>query len=409
MSIFDFYNKKHRWKWLLFFTFVAIVSGSVWYTNTIVSKIAREEKKNITLWADAIHRKAELVNYTEKFFIRIQEEERKRVEILALATKRFVEAESNEELTFYSTLIQNNTTIPVIQTNKKREIIGTRNVDFDADTVPVLQGKLLQEFSVYDPVKVDFLGDVNYLYYKESKLYSELRKYLDELVMDFFSETVINSASVPVIITDSLMQHIIAHGNIPLNESNDSAYMQKLLNDMRTQRNPIELELEQSKNYILYKDSLILTQLQFFPVIQLTIIALFILISYLIFSTSRRSEQNQVWAGMAKETAHQLGTPLSSIMAWSELLRIKGETEVATELDKDILRLETIAQRFSKIGSEPTLQEENIIATIYEAIDYLRERTPSRVTYHINIPENQHIIVPLNKPLFEWVIENLCK
>jgi signal transduction histidine kinase len=275
--------------------------------------------------------------------------------------------------------------------------------------VSVLQGKLLQEFSVYDPVKVDFLGDVNYLYYKESKLYSELRKYLDELVMDFFSETVINSASVPVIITDSLMQHIIAHGNIPLNQSNDSAYMQKLLNDMRTQRNPIELELEQSKNYILYKDSLILTQLQFFPVIQLTIIALFILISYLIFSTSRRSEQNQVWAGMAKETAHQLGTPLSSIMAWSELLRLKGETEVATELDKDIHRLETIAQRFSKIGSEPTLQEENIIATIYEAVDYLRERTPSRVTYHINIPENQHIIVPLNKPLFEWVIENLCK
>ncbi len=409
MSIFDFYSKKHRWKWLLFFTFVAIVTISLWYTNTIVSKIARDEKKNVTLWADAINRRAELVNYTEQFFLRIQEEERRRVELLAEATKRAVEAETNEELTFYSNIIQNNKTIPVVQTNRQHKILGARNVEFNPDTVAFLRGELLKEFSVYDPVTVDAGGTINYLYYKESKVYTELRDYLDELIRDFFSETVINSASVPVIITDSSMNKIIAQGNIPYEKTSDSIYMHKMIEDMQSQNTPIELQLEKSTNYIFYKDSLILTKLQLYPIIQLGIIALFIFISYLIFSTSRRSEQNQVWAGMAKETAHQLGTPLSSIMAWSELLRIKGETDVADELDKDVHRLETIAQRFSKIGSEPTLKDENIVHTVSEAVTYLKQRTSSKVTYNINLPEKDHIIVPLNIPLFEWVIENLCK
>lgn len=409
MSIFDFYSKKHRWKWVLFSIFVAIVSISVWYTNSIVSKIARDEKKNITLWADAINRRAELVNYTEQFFLRIQQEERRRVELLAEATKRAVNAETNEELTFYSNIMQNNKTIPVVQTDRNHKILGVRNVDFNVDSVTYLRGDLLEEFNVYEPVKVDAGGTINYLYYKESKVYSELRSYLDELIRDFFSETVINSASVPVIITDSSMSRVIAHGNIPYSLTSDSVYMSEMIMDMRSQNTPIELELEHSTNYILYKDSLILTQLQIYPIIQLGIIALFIFISYLIFSTSRRSEQNQVWAGMAKETAHQLGTPLSSIMAWSELLRLKGEDEVAAELDKDVHRLETIAQRFSKIGSEPTLKEEDIIAAVDNAILYLRGRSSKKVQYHIHLPKERKIFVPLNIPLFEWVIENLCK
>lgn len=409
MSFFDIYGKKHWWKWVLFFTFLVIVSISLWYTNSIVSKIARDEKKNITLWADAINRRAELVNYTEQFFLRMQEEERRRVELLAEATQNSVEAETNRELSFYSKIIQDNKTIPVVQTNRNRKIIGVRNVNFDVDTVKYLRGDLLDEFSVYDPVKVDVGGTINYLYYKESKVYSELRTYLDELVQDFFSETVINSASVPVIITDSSMTKVIAHGNIPYEMTEDSAYMIEMIDDMRSQNTPIELQLEQSTNYILYKDSLILTQLQIYPIVQLGIIALFIFISYLIFSTSRRSEQNQVWAGMAKETAHQLGTPLSSIMAWSELLRLKGEDEISVELDKDVHRLETIAQRFSKIGSEPTLKDEDIIKAIVNAIEYLRGRTSSKVNYHINLPRDKQLLIPLNIPLFEWVIENLCK
>lgn len=409
MSIFDFYNKKHRWKWYLFFIFVAIVTASVWYTNTLVHKIAREEKKNITLWADAIQRRAELVNYTEKFFMRIQGEERRRVETLAEATIRLIEAESNEELTFYTNLISNNKTIPVIQTNRNNQIIGANNVDFDVDTIPILKGSLLKEFSVYEPVTVNSYGNINYLYYKESKVFTELRTYLDELISDFFSEAVINSASVPVIITDSTMQRIIVYGNIPENMASDSAYMQDIIREMQAQNKPLELELEQTTNYIFYKDSLILSQLQIYPVIQLAIIALFIFISYLIFSTSRRSEQNQVWAGLAKETAHQLGTPLSSIMAWSELLQLKGETEIASELDKDIHRLETIAQRFSKIGSEPVLKDEDIIKTIHESIEYLKRRTSKKVIYTFNHPIDTDIIIPINLHLFEWVIENLCK
>ncbi|HNX07867.1 MAG TPA: HAMP domain-containing sensor histidine kinase, partial [Bacteroidales bacterium] len=135
----------------------------------------------------------------------------------------------------------------------------------------------------------------------------------------------------------------------------------------------------------------------------------FIFIAYLLFSTSRRSEQNKVWLGLAKETAHQLGTPLSSLMAWVELLRLKGiDEETLAEVSKDIVRLETITERFSKIGSEPRLEKQNIVDAVYKSIDYLKKRTSKKINYIIS-PAAPEIMVPLNGYLFEWVIENLCK
>jgi signal transduction histidine kinase len=134
------------------------------------------------------------------------------------------------------------------------------------------------------------------------------------------------------------------------------------------------------------------------------------LVAYLLFSTARRAEQNQVWVGLAKETAHQLGTPLSSMMAWVDYLETKGiDADTISELQKDVGRLETITERFSKIGSATVLKEENIVELIYKAISYLKTRTSPKVEFSITPSINTHIIVPLNYQLFDWVIENLVK
>lgn len=132
--------------------------------------------------------------------------------------------------------------------------------------------------------------------------------------------------------------------------------------------------------------------------------------AYLLFSTARRSEQNQVWAGLAKETAHQLGTPLSSMIAWVDYLEAKGvDSETIEELRKDVNRLSTITDRFSKIGSNPSLVPENVVSVIYSSVSYLKTRTSQKINYSINVPPEQSIVVPLNLQLFEWVIENLVK
>ena len=153
-----------------------------------------------------------------------------------------------------------------------------------------------------------------------------------------------------------------------------------------------------------------LTQLRYYPVIMFLIIGIFLIVAYLLFSIARKAEQNQVWVGLAKETAHQLGTPLSSIMAWVEILKMQNVSdETIVEMQKDVDRLQTVAERFSKIGSQTTLTKMNITELIYNSIAYLKTRTSQNVRYYILTPKEVNIYVPVNQQLFEWVIENLCK
>ncbi len=152
-----------------------------------------------------------------------------------------------------------------------------------------------------------------------------------------------------------------------------------------------------------------ITQLRYFPYVQLIIIGLFLLVSYALFSLFRNAEQNQVWVGMAKETAHQLGTPLSSLMAWMELMDANGTDPAAVaEMRKDVGRLEMITERFSKIGSTPDLVPEKIDLVLRDTVQYLRPRLPSRVKIEVHTTDPE-ITVPLNRALFSWVLENLMR
>lgn len=385
----------------------------MWYTNLVVNKVAKEEKKNIRIWADAIKSKTNLVTYIDEFFQKMRQEDRKRVELLAEAYKQLIKTDNPDvDLTFYVDIIRSNENIPVILTDEDGRIINVKNVDFDKDTVIYLSGALKEEFTEYPPIEARYYQNrKNYLHYKDSKLYTELRQVLDDLIRSFFDEVVINAASVPVIVTDSTQQNVRASGNIAHELIDNPESLAATLASMESDNPPFEITLaDQGKSYIFYKGSYLLTQLTYYPLIQLGIIAFFLLVGYLMFSTARRSEQNQVWVGLAKETAHQLGTPLSSMIAWMEIMKMDGQqNEALTELTKDVDRLEKITERFSKIGSVPILSSQNIVEVVHNAISYLKTRTSRKIIYEINPGPEIGIYAPVNLHLFEWVIENITK
>jgi signal transduction histidine kinase len=409
---YSIYARKRHWKLVLLLCAIVIIAFSLWYSNVLVKKIARDERMKIHTWANALQTRARLVNSTQKFFTQIQEEEHNKVELYAEAQRRFAKAGENEDATFYLKIIEKNTSIPVILTDSKGKITGTRNTVFSSDTVPGMEDYIKKAFSKYPPIVIPLIkNDVNYIYYQDSKLFTEMQVVLNNLVSAFFSEVVNNSASVPVLITDSTKTQALAYGQIDTLQIHDSAYLQHIIHDMAAENDPIEINIAgQGETLIFYKDSYVLTQLRYFPYIQLAIISIFLMVAYMLFSTARRSEQNQVWAGLAKETAHQLGTPLSSMMAWVDYLEAKDvDRETIEELRKDVNRLSTITDRFSKIGSNPSLVPENVVSVIYSSVSYLKTRTSQKINYAINVSPEQSIVVPLNLQLFEWVIENLVK
>ncbi len=413
----NIYSKKQRWKLLLAGAAILIIAASLWYTNILVNKIAKEERNKVQLWAEAIQNKASLVSYTGNLFDKISAEERNKIELWAEANKRAATSDNHNDLTFYLDILSGNTTIPVIVIDNEGNIVNWRNFDIEqgTDTAAFLQDQLI-EMKTSNKEPIDLVYHISgytfqqKLYYKDSKIFSELKLVLDDLIESFISEIVVNSASVPVIYTDSTQANVIEYGNLE-QDSVTQEFLSATIAEMRLENEPIAININnQTTNYIFYKDSKLLRQLKYYPFFQFFIIALFLLIAYYLFSTSRKVEQNQVWVGMAKETAHQLGTPLSSLMAWVEYLKTKDvEESTINELSKDIARLETITERFSKIGSMPKLELENINKVISNTISYLKVRISKKVNITVNAQNNAEILAKLNPSLFSWVLENLIK
>jgi signal transduction histidine kinase len=408
----NIYTHRKRWNWILISAAIIIVTGSLWYSNVLVNKMASSERNNVRIWANALQRKANLVAYTDRFFGQIREVERNRAEILADASKNMNSEVNSEVLDIYYKIITGNKTIPVIMTKENDSIIHARNVDERVDQVDILEGELKKEFTVYDPIRIEYLpGQFQILYFKESNVYTELRTVLNDLNESFLSEVVENAVAVPVIITDSTKQNIIQSGNLEGKNPQDSIFLAETLEQMADENDPIKIILTGNETrYIFYKSSSLQTQLRVYPYVQFGVIGLFLLIAYLLFSSSRRSEQDRVWVGMSKETAHQLGTPLSSMIAWIELLKLQGlGGDALSELKKDIDRLENITDRFSKIGSPPSLDSINIVDVVYNSTEYIKNRTSKKIDYDIRVPGEKPIIAPVNAHLFSWVIENLIK
>lgn len=230
------------------------------------------------------------------------------------------------------------------------------------------------------------------------------------LEMTFLVDILKRNTTIPIIITDSL-ENILVSNNISYNDENKQNVLEREFKRMKESNEPIEIILtEDTRQYLYYRDSILLENLKLYPLVQLAVIFIFILIAYLAFSSSRKAEQNQVWVGMSKETAHQLGTPISSLMAWAELLKMQNIDELLIEeFEKDIFRLEKITERFSKIGSIPELIQTDLTEVISTTIEYLKTRSSNKVKYFLECENNAEFKIPLNASLFTWVIENLCK
>ncbi len=232
----------------------------------------------------------------------------------------------------------------------------------------------------------------------------------------WFREIIEANNSVPVILADE-NDGYISHRNfdIPKNlkGADKDAFIKRQISEMKAEYEPIVIEIPGLRQYIYYRNSDVIKALKYYPFLQLGVIGLLAIIGYGMFSISRNAEQNRVWVGLAKETAHQLGTPLSSLIAWVEYF--KDNPELANqpfveEIQKDISRLEMVTSRFSSIGSIPLLSQENMVAAVSETMKYLEKRISSKVKFTlVTTPENEPIYAYINKPLFDWVIENLCK
>jgi two-component system, sporulation sensor kinase D len=215
-----------------------------------------------------------------------------------------------------------------------------------------------------------------------------------------------SNTTIPLILYDKSSGTVESH-NIKLPKENVEPFLHAKIEKFKRKRPPIELH--EMNQILYYDDSYTLKQLQIYPYLQLFVISLLILMAFLTLNRSQRAEQNRVWVGLSKETAHQLGTPISSLMAWSEYLKLKDpDNELLTEIDKDVDRLQMIAERFSKIGSDPDLRPAVLQEAVHQSLSYMEKRVSDKVIFNIQFPE-QPITVMLNQPLLAWVIENLIK
>ena len=233
---------------------------------------------------------------------------------------------------------------------------------------------------------------------------------LNTSYLNFLSLVATQNTTIPIIIIEKDGSFNI-DANIKYAEGRREEVLTKELKKMKENVEPIPIELSENNTQLLYySESSILRNLRYYPFIQLFVIVIFIVVAYFAFNATQRAEQNQVWVGMSKETAHQLGTPISSLMAWIEILKLQNVDEsLIREFEKDTERLERITERFSKIGSKPELYPANIVEALNSTVNYLKTRSSNKVIFKTTFSETDVINTPLNAALFSWVIENLCK
>lgn len=261
--------------------------------------------------------------------------------------------------------------------------------------------QFVQQLKVEEQTKMETYAKAVELQGSDVTLSSDAQNFLIDITN--------GNTTIPAVLVGE-MGEINAVMNIPEEVQSDSVKMKKILDDMKELRQPIVIDLgELGKQYVYYQNSPLLTRLQYYPIILIGLIILFILFSYWYFKTLKNTEQSFLWAGMAKETAHQIGTPLSSLLGWVEILKMEDVDQMPViEIEKDIHRLNQITERFSKIGSLPELQPQNVIEVTENTVNYLRDRISKKVDLQFNSTKEE-IRIPLNVALYSWVIENLVK
>ena len=238
-------------------------------------------------------------------------------------------------------------------------------------------------------------------------------KYDSADILDFTNQIAVENEDIPIIETDDKNNPTGVYVNLDSSRvAKDTGYLRKMVQRFKNINEPVPVEVTKDPPVILkyfYGHSSLQDEVRYYPIVQLVIVGLFIIITILALRSSYRSVQNQVWAGMAKETAHQLGTPVSSLRGWVEMLKQNDNNKLVSELEKDVGRLELVSDRFGKIGSKPQLEMREIIGQVSTMVDYMKKRAPGKVNFLITHGNDKEIYASISPPLFDWVIENLLK
>lgn len=236
----------------------------------------------------------------------------------------------------------------------------------------------------------------------------EMASNVDNLNMILVVEVLNSNTTIPVILYDKKDNYYTSK-NIDLPETDQQEFLKKKADLFKKKHLPIAIEAEDFDQYVYYDDSYTLKRLQLYPYVQLGALLIFVVIAFFALFTTMKMEQDRLWVGLSKETAHQLGTPISSLLAWVEYLKLKEvETDIASEMNKDITRLQMITDRFSKIGSAPTLEKRDISEIIRQSIVYLQKRISRKIVFELQLP-SEPICANVSEPLLSWVLENLTK
>ena len=262
-------------------------------------------------------------------------------------------------------------------------------------------------------VSNDLVEDLSIEERKKMEIWAEATRELasdkTEMSMELILKVIQSNTSIPAIIVDDTGE-INQYLNLNLPETDTEKFLQEKLEQLKSKSNLIEINLgDEEKQYLYYDDSILLKRLSLYPYVQLGVMVLFVLIVYFALISTKKAEQNKVWVGLSKETAHQLGTPISSLMAWMDLLESSGvDSSLLSDMNKDVNRLSVIAERFSKIGSKPEMELIYVNEVLENATEYMRRRVSDKVLITTHLPSDaEGAMVCLS--LFEWVIENLCK
>ncbi len=395
-------------KWILLAFTVLMAIAMLWFVNSMVKQIRAGEKEKVKIWAGAIAQKSELVRHYDAFFRQVKLDEHRKIKLYTDILESFSDRNMSTDMQFslaYVNYIVDSSKTPLIITDRDSiitipsELAGRK-----------MEGKLLESFSQNTPFHYNVWGMPMTLYYKETEIYTRLHAVLKDFTRSYLNEITNNAVSVPVIIVDSTRTTVLEYGNMDSSAFTTAGRLHSKLTAMANENDPIRITLYDDKPaYVYYEDTTLLKMLRYVPLAYLFIALVLILISYYLFRTAQSNEQNKIWVGLAKETAHQLGTPISSLMAWQEYLQGKVfEEKYAVEIKKDLDRLDTITRRFSKIGSVPELYVQDVNTAVTYAVAYLQPRVSRKIIFNINAA-GEPMMAPLNRYLFEWVIENLCK
>ena len=404
----NLYSTKQRWKFVLILASLIVVVISLVVSNSIIEKITERERESARQWAETIRKKGELVRLSQQIFEELREKEKREANLILEAQSvisRKSDLSLNLDVEFAQKIIKSNKKIPIAYLSNG-EMAQSVNIDSTWNKEQItsfIEGcrkqKRSQSIEIYEGIFMEFI-------YGESQELIRLNRENDSLLQAFNKDLLDNTNLIPLVLIDEKTKRLEA-SNLKDGKSGEKP-VEELLATFSYP--PMRIDFGNGIKLLYYKDNPEIFTLTWFPYIQFGLIGLLVIIAYLLFSTFRKAEQNQVWAGMAKETAHQLGTPLSSLMAWVSYLESqKVDAMMTAEMHKDLDRLSKITERFSKIGSEAKLESSDFVVTIGENLEYLRSRFSDKVKIKFNVENEGSIIIPHNVSLMEWVVENICK